>query len=158
MKSGIPYRTLKPSRIYSLPEWNGIFAIKFSSAIPFSPCHCPCHHAHERVSWLVESSVASLYMYVIRSFLCIHTYGAVVRSSLISDWATQKTTLSMSNGIVMVCFFIPSSFALVHLLCCCCWCIVCFQTDVIVAHPLHIGKLDTRSMDWMEHQQYSVVG
>lgn len=28
-------------------------------------------------------------------------------------------------------------------------CCVCFETDVIVAHPLHIGKLDTHAR-WMD--------
>lgn len=56
----------------------------------------------------------------------------------------------MSNGIVMVyTHFSFLSILVAVVVAAVDVCCVCFETDVIVAHPLHIGKLDTHAR-WMD--------
>lgn len=80
MKSGIPYAETEQNSIHFL---SGMVRIKFSSAIPFSPCLVHDFWVIMRTNEL-ESSVASACILYYICTLCA-VCSVFVRSSLISD-------------------------------------------------------------------------
>lgn len=99
MKSGIPYAETE-SRI-AIHFLSGMVSYKVFKRNSFFPMPVIlCHHAHERVGVVCSLVVAAA------------VFDAVQRSSLTNtgqfytqrdrERKTQKTTLSLSNGIVMV--------------------------------------------------------
>lgn len=136
MKSGIPYR-FKPSHwigIHFLTvEWFFSLGIKFSSAIPFSPCHVILF-----IWYFSMSSCARTSCKRVVCLLCTVSYfwrHHAARSSLISNDMYVYYVDGKSNtkdNIVVVerhCY----GFVVVVVAIC--------ATDVIVAHPkLHTGK------------------